>query len=56
VITAPYEAVSGDTKGQPSGAVTTMRGTSSGLTDGTTFTGRAVGLPGLTYGQEIAHR
>lgn len=55
-ITAPYEAVSGDTKGEPSGTVTTMRGVSSGLTNGTDFTGRAVGLPGLTYGQDIAHR
>jgi hypothetical protein len=55
-ITAPSEAVSGDTKGQPSGTVTTMRGASSGLTNGTDFTGRAVGLPGLSYGQDIVHR
>jgi hypothetical protein len=55
-ITAPAEAVGGDTKGQPSGSVTIMRGVSSGLSNGTVFTGRAVGLPGLTYGENIAHR
>jgi hypothetical protein len=56
VITAPSEAVGGDTKGQPSGSVTTMRGVSSGLSNGAEFTGRAVGLPGLGYGENIAHR
>jgi hypothetical protein len=55
-VAAPNEAVSGDTKGEPSGTVTTMRGVSGGLTGGADVTGRAVGLPGLSYGQDIAHR
>jgi hypothetical protein len=53
-IGAPYEAVTGDKKDEPSGTVTTMRGVSGGLTGGTDVSGRAVGLPGLTYGEHIA--
>jgi FG-GAP repeat protein len=56
VITAPNETVGGDTKGEPSGSVTTMRGVAGGLNGGTEFTGRAVGLPGLSYGQDVAYR